>query len=836
MIKIENLNKFYNPNKPNEIHVINDTTLEFPNTGLICLLGPSGSGKTTLLNVIGGLDRVDSGKIKFKDYRLSKYQTSKWDVIRNNHFGYIFQNYYLLPDLTVYENLELVLKMLGLGKDKIDERIDYALTAVGMYKYKKRKPNQLSGGQQQRIAIARALVKSPDVVIADEPTGNLDEKNTTQIMNIIKKISKDCLVILVTHERRLAEFYGDRIIEISDGKIIADVINSQDRELISKEDHNLYLKEYENSDEIVNDDLDVKYYYSEPKKRFRLNVIFKDDTFYITSPLENVKIKFLDRNSEIQIVDSNKPRLDKQHIENFEYHLSKLESKKVKNKSVISFKDAVKFALKHLSNIRRRQKLMFIVMFFASILLTVGFINFFTATQELKKHYKFFNENVIVANANYDEVLDLIGEDDLVLDLPRRTVVTSMGNSYFAPNDTIQFINIQHYAMMSAIPIDIIDNPTIYNGLGRLIENKNEVLIDYYLVEKFLELQNVKNSGLKYPEQFLGLKLNIDSASYIGVDERPYEIVGIVNYGNPNIYLDMIAYKNVILTREIGFSYNSFVYSIDQIEAKYYYLFADILEEENQPDDLPKIEKQPIETLLNLPRQVVINNRLYAMYDEMDGIEKIDFRYDMKVDIHSILEFYEEDNPQLMRMYVSEDITNDFYEKYLKNQTKGISIYSKNPKRLMKTLKKNDIEVMTYLKYESDFSNVMLIQRELIIPSIVILIASSLFLYFLMRSSLFSRIYEVGVYRALGISKFNLYKMFFTEIFLITFITSFFGVLGVSLFVIQANKLGELIFFPFYIPLISFGAFLLINTFVGLLPVNKLLRLFPAEILSKYDI
>src|SRR5690554_5572617 len=334
MIKIENLNKFYNPNKPNEIHVINDTTLEFPNTGLICLLGPSGSGKTTLLNVIGGLDRVDSGKIKFKDYRLSKYQTSKWDVIRNNHFGYIFQNYYLLPDLTVYENLELVLKMLGLGKDKIDERIDYALTAVGMHKYKKRKPNQLSGGQQQRIAIARALVKSPDVVIADEPTGNLDEKNTTQIMNIIKKISKDCLVILVTHERRLAEFYGDRIIEISDGKVVSDRLNSHNNVLSTQDDLNIYLQDFVKED-VANEDVNIKYFYGEEKQKLNLNIIFKDNTFYIHSPHDNIKIKFLDSSSEIKVIDAKKPTIDMQHVEEFEYHLPKLEAKTGKTKSVI---------------------------------------------------------------------------------------------------------------------------------------------------------------------------------------------------------------------------------------------------------------------------------------------------------------------------------------------------------------------------------------------------------------------------------------------------------------------------------------------------------------------
>jgi ABC-type lipoprotein export system ATPase subunit len=258
MIKVQNLHKYFNRNRDNEIHVINDTSLEFPETGLVCLLGPSGSGKTTLLNVIGGLDSIDEGQIIFDNHILKKYQANKWDDLRNRHFGYIFQNYVLLPDLSVYQNLEFALKMLDLPKEEVNTRIEYALTAVGMIKYQKRKPNQLSGGQQQRVAIARALVKSPNVVIADEPTGNLDEKNSTQILNIIKKISKECLVILVTHERRLAEFYGDIVIEISDGKVISQKESYEYKELQHTDDLNIYLQEYEKED-LSLEDVNIHY-------------------------------------------------------------------------------------------------------------------------------------------------------------------------------------------------------------------------------------------------------------------------------------------------------------------------------------------------------------------------------------------------------------------------------------------------------------------------------------------------------------------------------------------------------------------------------------------------
>ncbi|HOA63756.1 MAG TPA: ABC transporter ATP-binding protein, partial [Bacilli bacterium] len=243
MIKVVNLNKKYNTHRRNEIHVLNNISLEFNSTGLVCILGPSGSGKTTLLNAIGGLDKVDSGEIYLAGEKITKYNFSKWDRLRRQNIGFIFQNYALLPDLTVYENVRFTLQMMDISEEEIQRRVEYALQAVNMEKFINRKARNLSGGQQQRVAIARALVTSPNVIIADEPTGNLDAANSMQIMNIIKKISKECLVILVTHNRSLASFYADQIIEIKDGKIINDYTNTSTGSFEIKHDQNIYLQE-----------------------------------------------------------------------------------------------------------------------------------------------------------------------------------------------------------------------------------------------------------------------------------------------------------------------------------------------------------------------------------------------------------------------------------------------------------------------------------------------------------------------------------------------------------------------------------------------------------------
>ena len=215
MIFANNLRKNYGT-----LEVINDTTLKLPKKGMVAFLGESGSGKTTLVNVLGGLDSYKSGSISYDDTRFLKYQMDKVDTYRRNHFGYIFQNYNILEDKTVYKNLLLALHIIGIyDETECEKRIKNALEAVGLYKFRKKLAGALSGGQMQRVSIARALVKHNDVIIADEPTGNLDSDSTRQIIRMLKKLSINSLIILVTHDISLANTYADYIYHIKDGKI-----------------------------------------------------------------------------------------------------------------------------------------------------------------------------------------------------------------------------------------------------------------------------------------------------------------------------------------------------------------------------------------------------------------------------------------------------------------------------------------------------------------------------------------------------------------------------------------------------------------------------------------
>ncbi len=222
MIRVEHLNKTYDRARPGDRRVLKDVSFHLPDKGFVCILGPSGCGKTSLLNAVGGLDRFDNGTLTAGETTVTRYGTGSYEAQRNRNFGYIFQNYYLLEEHTVAYNIYLGLHSLQLRHSEKIQRIRSALKAVDMERYIHRRVGDLSGGQQQRVAIARALARRPRVIFADEPTGNLDEANTMNICALLRKAARDSLVIMVTHEERIANFFADRIIRLDQGSLISD--------------------------------------------------------------------------------------------------------------------------------------------------------------------------------------------------------------------------------------------------------------------------------------------------------------------------------------------------------------------------------------------------------------------------------------------------------------------------------------------------------------------------------------------------------------------------------------------------------------------------------------
>ncbi len=201
---------------------LDDVSMAFRDCEFVAILGPSGSGKTTLLNIIGGLDHCDGGDLIIDGISTKQYKDRDWDNYRNHHIGFVFQSYNLIPHQNILANVELALTISGVGRKERKQRAKDMLRTVGLEEHMYKRPNQLSGGQMQRVALARALVNNPQIVLADEPTGALDTTTGIQVMDLLKDVSKDRLVIMVTHNADLARDYATRIVQIHDGRLTSD--------------------------------------------------------------------------------------------------------------------------------------------------------------------------------------------------------------------------------------------------------------------------------------------------------------------------------------------------------------------------------------------------------------------------------------------------------------------------------------------------------------------------------------------------------------------------------------------------------------------------------------
>ncbi len=236
MLKLTNIKKVYSFGQ-NSQTALNGVSVEFRKNEFVSVLGPSGCGKTTLLNIIGGLDRYTDGDLMIKGISTKEYRDGDWDTYRNRSVGFVFQSYNLIPHQSILSNVELAMTLSGVKRSQRRERAKAALERVGLGEYLHKKPNQMSGGQMQRVAIARALVNNPEILLADEPTGALDSETSEQIMELLKEIAKDRLVIMVTHNPELAERYSTRIIRLMDGKITGDTDPYEPAEEVKNAEH-----------------------------------------------------------------------------------------------------------------------------------------------------------------------------------------------------------------------------------------------------------------------------------------------------------------------------------------------------------------------------------------------------------------------------------------------------------------------------------------------------------------------------------------------------------------------------------------------------------------------
>ena len=810
MIKLRGVNKYFNKGKRNEIHVINDTTLNLGTKGLVALLGPSGCGKTTMLNAIGGLDKVNGGDIFVDGVKITGRSTSKVDEIRNLNIGYIFQDYKLVDNMTVYENVAMVLRMIGIrDEEEIRKRIEYILQTLGIYRYRNRMADMLSGGERQRVGIARAIAKNPKIIIADEPTGNLDSANTIEIMNIIKAISRNRLVVLVTHEVELARFYASRIIELKDGKVEADYENKTDDNLDYRLDNKFYLRDFEKQESLRDGDVSVNFYGGEDDD-LNIDIVIKNGNIYIKSK-EDRRIEVIDSNSAIEFVDDHYKEIDKSLYEEYDFDFDKVVDSEIKEKysSIIGFLPSLARGFKKIVNYPLIKKLLFVGFLLAGVFITYSLSSIYASLDVKDEDFISSNKDYLtveIPKISTEKYLEYENMDSVAYMFPKSANI----NMKFK----MDFYYQTSYAQ-SVMTGSLTDKNTIGESdliSGRLPENPQEIAVDKLTLTRLLNQPTLKQVGISDIQQMLGKKLSMDSM-------KDFEIVGITDKNQPLIYADPSMFIPMIYNSADQETYDDTADGDKTAKIIYDYQTYDA-EYTVKKGRLPENDYETIVPL--------------SMSEQMPLNKEIDVKVnDRKL---KVVGYYE--SPENVQIY----LVNQNTIKYLMiAEAGGFSVAPADRDSAVEALRSQNINVKgsydaereAYLSDRSDNT------KSTIILGIIMLAISLIEILLMTRSSFLSRIKEIGIYRAIGVKKTDIYKMFLGEIVAITTVSSVVGIGIMSYILYKLCRISYLASMFALNPAVILGAVAIVyvfNSLVGLIPVFSTMRKTPAAILARHDV
>lgn len=810
MIKLRGVNKYFNKGKRNEIHVINDTTLNLGTKGLVALLGPSGCGKTTMLNAIGGLDKVNGGDIFVDGVKITGRSTSKVDEIRNLNIGYIFQDYKLVDNMTVYENVAMVLRMIGIrDEEEIRKRIEYILQTLGIYRYRNRMADMLSGGERQRVGIARAIAKNPKIIIADEPTGNLDSANTIEIMNIIKAISRNRLVVLVTHEVELARFYASRIIELKDGKVEADYENKTDDNLDYRLDNKFYLRDFEKQESLRDGDVSVNFY-GGADDDLNIDIVIKNGNIYIKSK-EDRRIEVIDSNSAIEFVDDHYKEIDKSLYEEYDFDFDKVVDSEIKEKysSIIGFLPSLARGFKKIVNYPLIKKLLFVGFLLAGVFITYSLSSIYASLDVKDEDFISSNKDYLtveIPKISTEKYLEYENMDSVAYMFPKSANI----NMKFK----MDFYYQTSYAQ-SVMTGSLTDKNTIGESdliSGRLPENPQEIAVDKLTLMRLLNQPTLKQVGISDIQQMLGKKLSMDSM-------KDFEIVGITDKNQPLIYADPSMFIPMIYNSADQETYDDTADGDKTAKIIYDYQTYDA-EYTVKKGRLPENDYETIVPL--------------SMSEQMPLNKEIDVKVnDRKL---KVVGYYE--SPENVQSY----LVNQNTIKYLMiAEAGGFSVAPADRDSAMEALRSQNINVRgsydaereAYLSDRSDNT------RSTIILGVIMLAISLIEILLMTRSSFLSRIKEIGIYRAIGVKKTDIYKMFLGEIVAITTVSSVVGIGIMSYILYKLCRISYLASMFALNPAVILGAVAIVyvfNSLVGLIPVFSTMRKTPAAILARHDV
>ena len=526
MIKIENIGKVFNPRSRNRNEVLKGVSFELPEKGFIAIYGKSGSGKTTLLNIIGGLDKQDKGKI----YIDGENVAGKVDKIRNAKIGFIFQNYYLERGYTIAEIMRNAMHIAGFRDEgEIARRTEEVLTLVDMERFRNKQGDALSGGQKQRVAIARALIKGADVILADEPTGNLDAENTMKVMDILKEISKTKLVVVVTHEITLIKKYADSYIKLVDGRLDENTDLGEVFEY-DTEHNNIYVDE-KPTGEVKEGALGIEFYGGKPEEKDTIQVFNDNGSIYIKAG-KNVTV--LDDKSEKKIIFRGTERQSEEEqparrVPDFTKSTAKSNGRLFTAGSIFKLfrSDGTERAYST-ANIFK-QVFIFVI---AAVLCFLSLMAFEAANTRIEN--KQLDGNSVYVNMNtYTDLRTL----DKSLYEHIDFFETQYKQGSFSYNEIASLSGISADYAPKAIEADYTAE-SVGLTYGEMPE-EDEVLISRSLAETL-------------KTQFRLSELATDRAMLLAVFEGEYRVSGITDGGTPAVYLNKVDYINFLGVYKIG--------------------------------------------------------------------------------------------------------------------------------------------------------------------------------------------------------------------------------------------------------------------------------------------
>jgi ABC-type lipoprotein export system ATPase subunit/ABC-type antimicrobial peptide transport system permease subunit len=845
MIELRHIKKEYK-RKKHRVQALQEVNLRLPNKGMICILGASGSGKSTLLNIIGGLDSYDSGEMIVDGKNTKTFHETEYEKYRNSYVSFIFQEFHLIEEYTVYENIALV-EQLQSGRES-KKYIQEILNKLGLEGYENRKIYELSGGEKQRVGIARALVKKPKMILADEPTGSLDSKTGSDVMSLLKEISREILVVFVTHNREYALKYADRIIEVEDGKII-------------KEEGVDFLEE-SGKYQSKKAKLPFKYAFKLGRKllfhhKIRLGISILLMTissmfliyvyFGLTYDIDEQHFKIL-KNKKIDTIEIDKSKHSKEITNRYPFPLKHEDKEYIQSKlnsasyplyeidedvDVASFFNINVYIQKDIFNDLEEEP----TDLYTNNHMHLDFVelesikNTLPIKEPIIGRYPTQDSEIMISNYVADLMIKYgiyeYQSDTIYYPKSYEELVNSSKIFQFGSYNSCKIVGIIHYDLRIYDELKkyrLGDAVHIPSPKVKAIENELRNKQEQSYSKVYMSHEFVKN--LKYPvDRKLDtlhhvIRLKMDNQNLVGIDYI-HEMV---------TYYDGVEWKktNSLKENEVLLNINNFTENYEESLKSYLPKHSNRSQEEVRKEFF--LQQLPQKNLIGKELNLEIYENTTEFYDLVKEKEQADKVYTNLKVIGLI------DTTNNYRNLVAKNVLKEYQEDYFR--LSRILVYEEDDEKLK--------EIFTTFPYDGEYvinsiystegiyRNLLSFRNMFLLLFIVFLSLSILLISNFMMNSVLDYKKNIGILRAFGTTKKDIFKIFFTQMIGLVFLLFVFSFIGMKLIIYYLNGIydvSETVLFYFNIRIVLlFIIYLLVITITAsLLPILRMLKIKPVE-------